>query len=135
MSSSIAGHCGKCGAPYFLPTVWHGITPPSPSPSCSCWSSPTVVLTNNTVFQVDHVVDSTLNKEAIEDQIHVDNIREFINKTISERTEEFIQRVREHPEEIFDFDMVIAKIKELGGRGYGSIYLAELLKECVRKIK
>ena len=38
MNNQIGGHCGKCGAPYYLPTVWHSILPPSPQPSCNCWN-------------------------------------------------------------------------------------------------
>lgn len=34
----IAGHCGKCGAPYTSPLVWHGITPPPMTPTCACWN-------------------------------------------------------------------------------------------------
>jgi hypothetical protein len=37
----IAGHCGKCGAPYTLPDVWHGTCDPTPTPSCGCWNRPT----------------------------------------------------------------------------------------------
>jgi hypothetical protein len=33
-----AGHCGKCGAPYYLESPWHGIYPPAPMPSCACWN-------------------------------------------------------------------------------------------------
>lgn len=33
----IAGHCGKCGAPYFMQTFFHGIVPPTPRPTCACW--------------------------------------------------------------------------------------------------
>jgi len=30
--------CPKCGAPIYLPSVWHGITPPPQTPSCNCWN-------------------------------------------------------------------------------------------------
>lgn len=34
----MAGCCSKCGAPYSVPSVWHGILPPSIRPTCSCWN-------------------------------------------------------------------------------------------------
>lgn len=40
--SVIAGSCSKCGAPFWLPSMWHGTTPPMPSPSCQCWNMPQV---------------------------------------------------------------------------------------------
>jgi hypothetical protein len=36
--NAIVGHCPKCGAPIYAPTVWHGITPPPSTYSCSCFS-------------------------------------------------------------------------------------------------
>lgn len=36
MNNQIDGHCGYCGAPYNYPTMWHGILPPTPQPSCNC---------------------------------------------------------------------------------------------------
>lgn len=41
--NNYAGSCGKCGAPYSLPNVWHGITPPPPQPTCKCWNTGDVV--------------------------------------------------------------------------------------------
>jgi hypothetical protein len=46
----IAGHCGKCGAPYSLPDVWHGINPPTPTPSCVCWNLPRTTTTTSTTI-------------------------------------------------------------------------------------
>lgn len=40
MTTTIAGHCGKCGAPYYLPSIWHGVIPPAPTPTCACWNLP-----------------------------------------------------------------------------------------------
>jgi len=41
---NIAGHCGKCGAPYFwLYETWLGTCPPPVSPSCECWITVTTV--------------------------------------------------------------------------------------------
>jgi len=47
--NTIAGHCGKCGAPYYVPTVWHGVTPPTPTPTCACWNLPKVVTTTDII--------------------------------------------------------------------------------------
>jgi hypothetical protein len=38
--TTVGGHCGKCGAPYFFPAVWYGIAPPPPTPTCACWNLP-----------------------------------------------------------------------------------------------
>ena len=43
-----SGHCAKCGAPYYLPTVWHGIIPPQPTPTCNCWNTGTISTTTDT---------------------------------------------------------------------------------------
>jgi hypothetical protein len=48
MTHSIAGHCSKCGAPYTVPTIWHGTTPPPMTPSCHCWNRDGVVTTTGT---------------------------------------------------------------------------------------
>jgi hypothetical protein len=47
VSQIIGGHCGKCGAPYYLPGVWHGIVPPTPMPTCACWNVPQTVTTSH----------------------------------------------------------------------------------------
>ncbi len=41
----ITGNCGKCGAPYSQPTIWHGIGTPPITPSCNCWNMPQVITT------------------------------------------------------------------------------------------
>lgn len=33
---NIVGHCPKCGAPIYSPSVWHSITPPPVVYTCSC---------------------------------------------------------------------------------------------------
>ena len=48
MTQQIGGHCGKCGAPYYVPSVWHGIVPPTPTPTCNCWNTTKVVTTTFT---------------------------------------------------------------------------------------
>jgi len=40
--------CPKCGAPIYVPTIWHGVTPPCPIYSCSCNGSQNIVCTDNT---------------------------------------------------------------------------------------
>lgn len=30
------GACPQCGAPIYVPTMWHGIYPPPPMYSCDC---------------------------------------------------------------------------------------------------
>lgn len=36
MSYAKVGSCPKCGAPIYSPSIWHGVTPPPVSYSCSC---------------------------------------------------------------------------------------------------
>jgi len=50
--NSIAGHCGKCGAPYFCPVMWHGIVPPTPTPMCACWNVPETETTTTTTIRL-----------------------------------------------------------------------------------
>mgnify|MGYP007031208556 FL=1 len=38
-SYTIASYCPKCGAPIYVPTVWHGILPPPNMYSCGCFPS------------------------------------------------------------------------------------------------
>lgn len=35
----IVGHCPKCGAPIYAPSMWHGIIPPPSQYSCNCHSN------------------------------------------------------------------------------------------------
>jgi len=35
-----AGTCPKCGAPIYVPTVWHGVLPPPPVYTCQCTPQP-----------------------------------------------------------------------------------------------
>lgn len=51
--NTVAGHCGKCGAPYYVPTVWHGITPPPATPSCMCWNQGKTYTTTDLVVETD----------------------------------------------------------------------------------
>jgi hypothetical protein len=37
MGSSQVGSCPKCGAPIWIPLMWHGIIPPTPQFSCNCF--------------------------------------------------------------------------------------------------
>lgn len=34
------GSCPGCGAPIYVPTVWHGVTPPPPHYTCECRMRP-----------------------------------------------------------------------------------------------
>lgn len=43
-------HCPRCGAPIYVPLVWHGVTPPPSQYTCSCASS-TYVATQSEVEQ------------------------------------------------------------------------------------
>lgn len=46
---SIAGNCGKCGAPFQVYSgAWFSVTPPPIMPSCACWNTPRVVTTTTT---------------------------------------------------------------------------------------
>ncbi len=46
-----SGSCPKCGAPIYVPTVWHGVTPPPPRYTCNCNPQTYSVTTNNTSNQ------------------------------------------------------------------------------------
>ena len=48
MGYSIVGHCPKCGAPIYAPSVWMAITPPPSQPSCNCNPSSQVEYRTNT---------------------------------------------------------------------------------------
>jgi hypothetical protein len=52
MSYTIVGHCPKCGAPIYAPTVYHSILPPPSTPSCGCVPQARTVTTTNT--NADH---------------------------------------------------------------------------------
>lgn len=57
MNNQIGGSCGKCGAPYYVPSVWNSILPPSPQPTCNCWNTgKTYTTTDSTgiVFDSDY---------------------------------------------------------------------------------
>lgn len=45
MSFTMISSCPWCGAPIYAPSVWHGITPPPATYSCSCVPQPKVVTT------------------------------------------------------------------------------------------
>lgn len=36
MTYTICGYCSQCGAAMHVPTVWYGVYPPNPQPSCGC---------------------------------------------------------------------------------------------------
>ncbi len=59
----IAGHCGKCGAPYTTPTIWHGITPPPMAPSCMCWNTPQTYTSTSVTIETSPQVSSSEPKE------------------------------------------------------------------------
>jgi hypothetical protein len=50
MSLTIVGHCPKCGAPLYSPSMWMGVTSPPVSYSCACNgpNAPRVYTTNTT---------------------------------------------------------------------------------------
>lgn len=46
----VAGHCGKCGAPYMQEAgPWWSITPPPIVPTCGCWNTGRVITTTDTI--------------------------------------------------------------------------------------
>lgn len=48
----IAGHCGKCGAPYYTDMKLSDFPSP-PKPTCVCWNIPTeTVTTGNSLEDV-----------------------------------------------------------------------------------
>lgn len=42
MSYAVVGHCPKCGAPIYVPSVWISITPPPNTYSCNCIPQPQI---------------------------------------------------------------------------------------------
>jgi hypothetical protein len=40
MSHTIVGHCPRCGAPIYTPSVWFGINPPPAVWTCACFPEP-----------------------------------------------------------------------------------------------
>jgi len=48
MSKTQVGQCPKCGAPIYVPSIWHSITPPPNEFTCNCSSgiSPTITTPN-----------------------------------------------------------------------------------------
>jgi hypothetical protein len=59
--NSIGGYCQKCGAPFYVPSVWHGIIPPQPIPTCNCWN------VSNTTYTTDTVCDYNFKSKEIKD--------------------------------------------------------------------
>lgn len=45
---SQVGSCPQCGAPIYVPTVYHSIMPPPNHFTCNCVSRPVTVTTTNT---------------------------------------------------------------------------------------
>ena len=35
--NTVTGYCPRCGAPIYVPSVWHGIIPPPSQYSCGCF--------------------------------------------------------------------------------------------------
>lgn len=42
------GSCVRCGAPIYAPAVWHGVTPPPSTHSCTCFAAQQTVTTTST---------------------------------------------------------------------------------------
>lgn len=58
--NQIAGHCGKCGAPYSYPLgTWVSIFPQPPIPTCTCWSTRQIYTTTDFKLHeaIEHGVD------------------------------------------------------------------------------
>lgn len=95
--------CGKCGAPYSLPSVWHGIIPPTPQPSCNCWNLPTPIIkgpnTNATelLYSSDNdspIRNNTLNKIALKTIcLNLEAIIKMPDKEIKENIKELIKNI------------------------------------------
>jgi hypothetical protein len=49
--NSMVGHCPRCGAPIYVPTVWHGITPPPNTYSCYCFQQNQPVWRSSTTYR------------------------------------------------------------------------------------
>lgn len=59
-----AGQCPSCFKPYTVPLFWHGIQPPSPSPSCTCFANTTPILlstsgTMEVLLQNPHTIEKS----------------------------------------------------------------------------
>lgn len=47
---TVTGACPRCGAPIYVPTVWHSIMPPAPVKTCLCFPEPRSYTTTSTHF-------------------------------------------------------------------------------------
>lgn len=47
------GSCPKCGAPIYVPTMWHSIMPPPPIYTCSCAGHVNATTTDRIVIRPD----------------------------------------------------------------------------------
>jgi len=45
---TIVSNCPKCGAPIYVPTIWHGIIPPPNEYTCGCVKQPKIITTTGT---------------------------------------------------------------------------------------
>lgn len=61
--NKIVGHCPKCGAPIYVPFMWHGITPPEAMYSCAC-----VSYRNTSVFSTSSTEEEQIEIERKEDK-------------------------------------------------------------------
>ncbi len=53
MTQIEVGHCGKCGAPYFMDGYNMSILPPTPRPTCVCWNTPKTSTSTGTNTRID----------------------------------------------------------------------------------
>ena len=74
---TIIGHCPQCGAPIYVPSVWHGITAPANEYSCGCFPQPQTITTdfvqmegtgtsNFEQYTYPYIIDTIVNDGSIE---------------------------------------------------------------------
>ena len=51
------GSCPKCGAPIYVPSIWHGITPPPNEYTCGCSQESTII----SAYPLSNISSGTVN--------------------------------------------------------------------------
>ncbi len=107
---SIASHCMRCGAPIYVPTMWHSISPPPPSFTCSCFPQPTVVTTNNTSVTISPGdVKATTSVVAVSQEEQMEQIK--LNQMSRAALE--LQAAMEKEQVIPTIESLLSKIEQL----------------------
>lgn len=109
MSHSIGGHCGKCGAIFWLPSVWHGVCPPPITYTCRCHDSTKVTISTGTSLPVmmDPLTAFQQRIEFLETKLseekEVCGIYEKENKELKERIAKYEAEINQARDLAFEF--------------------------------